>query len=259
MDELEAHGGRIRRAIEGRCVMGIVQTPSIARLAASVSRMAAPRVELTITSIDTPLQVRAMTDGSIDVAIGHAFPFATTPPNLTREPLATGRLDTAILPAGHRLAGRPSVRLHDLAGEPLVFMERSLDPDFHDLVLEAFALNGLVPTRGPAYRSLEVIWAMVAEGQGWTLGGDAQQDEPPGGTVGVVISDFSLPWGIDLLFAAGETRPTVLMVLDFVREAARQDLSREARSADRPGSLAGRGQNTPGSRRPTTRRQSRST
>jgi DNA-binding transcriptional LysR family regulator len=254
MDEFQSRGGRIQRAIEGRCVMGIVPTPTVARLGAAVvwrALRSEPHVELTVTNIDTPLQAAAVLDGSIDFAIGHAFPFATTPEKLVRESLSGGRLDTAILPATHRLAGRPAIKLHDLAGEPLVFLERSLDPSFYDLVMEAFALNGFVPTRGPAYESLEVMWAMVAAGQGWTLGGDTQRDEPPGGTVGVTISDFTLPWGVDLLYAAGESRPSVLSMLKLVREAAKANvLTREAPLADRPASPDAPDQTPPATQQP---------
>ncbi|MBX3619834.1 MAG: LysR family transcriptional regulator [Rhizobacter sp.] len=73
------------------------------------------------------------------------------------------------LPAGHRLARKRGVGLHDLAGEPLFWFERARQPAFFDHCQQVFVRHGFTPRtlREPADH--HVLLAEVAAGKGVAL------------------------------------------------------------------------------------------
>ena len=72
----------------------------------------------------------------------------------------------AALPAGHRLAGRRSVRLTELAGEPLVLLAL---PESRGHFLSVFAEAGIDPAIAYETHSIEMARGLVANGYGYSL------------------------------------------------------------------------------------------
>jgi DNA-binding transcriptional LysR family regulator len=95
---------------------------------------------------------------------------------LTRPPLvddlATEAVLTepvaAVLPAGHRLAGRNELRLAELADEPWVLTTRSSWPPWHRHYDQDFARAGFVPRVVERGTSVQNLLALVAAGVGVT-------------------------------------------------------------------------------------------
>jgi hypothetical protein len=76
---------------------------------------------------------------------------------------------------------------------------------------------GIEPSPRDEYDGLETLWALVAERRGWLLGAASQRRQPPPRTVGVPLTDLSLPWGAELLQRSDEQRPLVLRVAEIIR------------------------------------------
>jgi DNA-binding transcriptional LysR family regulator len=223
LDMLPAEISRGLRETEGRFVIATVPTPAGSRmLVATMRRMASamPDVSLTVESMSTARHAAALRDGRVDLALGHAYLPIVDDRGVTRERLSEDTLGVALLPAAHPLATRTSIEARELAEMPFVFIPRALHPRFHDLVLEKLASVGLTPRRGSAHEGMLTRWAMVAAGRGWVLGSTSQLAEPPSGVVGVRISDFSLPWGLDLVYRSDESRQRVLALITLAREVA---------------------------------------
>jgi DNA-binding transcriptional LysR family regulator len=73
------------------------------------------------------------------------------------------------MPRGHRLAGSASVTLQQLAQEPLIWFERSLNPRLHDAVWSGFHLQGLKMNVAHQTAVESSRLALVAGGLGVTL------------------------------------------------------------------------------------------
>jgi hypothetical protein len=78
------------------------------------------------------------------------------------------RLDPVgvLLPAGHQLAGRASVPVAMLSGEPLLLSPEARAPEFNQFVLELFRSTGFTPTMYPgSVGSVRASAGLVARGR----------------------------------------------------------------------------------------------
>jgi DNA-binding transcriptional LysR family regulator len=120
-----AHGqlDALRRLDAGRVQLGGVPTASVALLPAVMTalRHRAPGLELTVSEDNTPGLLASLRRGALDVAVVTDFhqqqlasydDIHTVP--LLQDPLLLA------LPAAHRLARQPAIRLAELAGETWV-------------------------------------------------------------------------------------------------------------------------------------------
>jgi hypothetical protein len=73
------------------------------------------------------------------------------------------------------------------------------------------------------------VWPLAGQGKGWCLGFLSQRERPPLGTVGVPIAGLDLPWGIDILSREHEPNPSVRVVMDSLKVAAKHKVSRRAK------------------------------
>jgi DNA-binding transcriptional LysR family regulator len=217
---------RAKRQIEGRCVIGTVATAASSELLAYVTQACAtryPDIELVVQEMTTPEQRTALGSADIDLGLAHALP---TPgwnrgDTIVATRLLNDRLDTALLARGHPLASRQQIEPFELANLPFLFMDRSLHPAFYDRVHGAFVALGLRPRVDGTYDALQTVWALAAQGKGWTIGFHSQLDRSPVGTVAVRVAGFSLPFGLELLSRRGEASPAVLTVIAAFRELRR--------------------------------------
>jgi hypothetical protein len=77
-----------------------------------------------------------------------------------------------------------------------------------------FARLGFEPRLEATYDGLRTIWQSVALGHGWAMGFSSQCDDPPSGTASVPIDELSIPWGLDVLVRADDSRSLILDVVD---------------------------------------------
>ena len=107
-----------------------------------------PKIRLELNESPTSAQLAALTAG--EIACGFFHPDATTPGLRTRELLR--EKNGVLLPADHPLAGRPALRLRELAEVPWVLFPRAHNPGFYDRILAAFSRAGATP------RIAEEVW-----------------------------------------------------------------------------------------------------
>jgi DNA-binding transcriptional LysR family regulator len=124
-----------------------------------------PDVELRTEDCPVGEMVARVRDGRLDVGV-------TRPPLIDDDLLATEVILTepvaAVLPAGHPLGGRPSLRLGDLSDERWVLTERSSWPPWHDKYDEDFRQAGFAPDVAQRGSSVQGLLALVAAGVGVT-------------------------------------------------------------------------------------------
>ncbi len=172
--ELQALGsgqsGHVRIAFTGLAMATVL--PRILR--EFTARFPGIRVEL--NESPTSAQLPALLAG--DIACGFFHPDAPAPGVQTR--LLLRERNGVLLPASHPLAGRPALRLRDLAATPFVLFPRAHNSGFYDRVLAAFARAGVTP------RIADEVWprangiGLVRAGLGATLmpPSEAQQLPP---------------------------------------------------------------------------------
>jgi DNA-binding transcriptional LysR family regulator len=130
-----------------------------------------PAVEVECRDIFSSFQTEALRDGEIDIGF-------------LRPPIDQVNLDCAllfeehfvvVLPKTHRLAKRRSLKLKDVADEPLIIFDRKLSSGLYDKILGLFSRQGFTPhltmTHVEAHEEAGAI--MVASGKAIFLGAGA--------------------------------------------------------------------------------------
>jgi DNA-binding transcriptional LysR family regulator len=138
----EGEVGHIRVAFTGLAMATVL--PGVLR---EFSRRFA-RVRVELNEMPTASQLTGILAG--ELACGFYHPEAPTPGLRTR--LLLRERNGVLLPADHPLAGRRTLRLHDLPATAFVLFPRSHNPGFYDRVLAAFAHAGVTP------RIAEEVW-----------------------------------------------------------------------------------------------------
>ncbi|MDP9376227.1 MAG: LysR substrate-binding domain-containing protein [Actinomycetota bacterium] len=107
--------------------------------------------------------------GTVDVAV-----VAGKPEGLELQPFVTDDL-LAVVPTGHRLATRASVRAADLADEPFILTRAGCER----LVLATLASRGITPSVAHEVTEASSILAMVGEGLGVSIMPSLAAPKPP--------------------------------------------------------------------------------
>jgi DNA-binding transcriptional LysR family regulator len=230
---------RVKRSVEGRCMIGTVATAAASALLARVTARCAelyPNLQVVVNEVPSAEQRLALLSATIDLGLAHALPEApgALDERIVAEPLIEDRLECALLKQDHPLARSRIIEARQLADVPFLFMDRTYQPEFYDRVFGALAELGLRPRTEATYDALQTAWALVAQGKGWTLGFESHRRRAPAGTAAVQIAGFSLPFGIDLLSRRGESAPTVVAVASLFLEGH----TRRRRARDRRGNGA---------------------
>ncbi|MGE5802669.1 MAG: LysR substrate-binding domain-containing protein [Gemmatimonadota bacterium] len=230
---------RVKRSVEGRCMIGTVATAAASALLARVTTRCGelyPNLQVVVNEVPSAEQRLALLSATIDLGLAHALPAApgALDERIAAEPLLEDRLECALLKQDHPLARSRIIEARQLADVPFLFMDRAYQPEFYDRVFGALAELGLHPRTEATYDALHTAWALVAQGKGWTLGFESHRRRAPAGTSAVQIAGFSLPFGIDLLSRRGESAPTVVAVASLFLEGH----TRRRRARDRRGNGA---------------------
>jgi DNA-binding transcriptional LysR family regulator len=179
-----------------------------------------PAIRVAIKEGDIAGHWAGLQHNEVDVTIG-TKPWGRLK-ELHCEMLLDDVVDMAILSQNHPLAGRPSLKLSDLAGEMLLMYDETvLNYDDHDL-FAAFRKVGFDPDEMRILPSSEALLAMVAAGRGWSLHRRSLRNRIPGVAM-VPIEDFDLPFPVALLRRADETRPIVVTVMRRIHQLAARD------------------------------------
>lgn len=132
-------------------------------------RQLAPDVRLQLSEMYTEPQYAALLAGQIDVGFVRDEPSHLQDARnlrltvIDREPLLLA------LPAGHALAGRPSITLADVADDAFVSQPRELASTLYDKLVKLAAKAGFKPTIGQHAQQINGLLALVAAGLGLAL------------------------------------------------------------------------------------------
>jgi DNA-binding transcriptional LysR family regulator len=126
-----------------------------------------------------------------------------------------------ILPSAHRLTKRKSLRLKDVADEPLIIFDRSFSSGLHDKILGLYSRQGLTPhfavTHVEAHEEAGAV--MVASGRAIFIGAGAIVTRSVSGIelACVPLNEADAKIEVYMSWRKNEESPVLLSFLDSVR------------------------------------------
>lgn len=225
----EASDGRIGTIVigfePGSGYLGLLST-IVAKL-----RKRQPRVRVKLVPMISTEQWEALRLGEIGLAYGNELPDDSA---LRSVVLSRTRLGIR-LPKEHRLAKKATLKVEDLANEPILMGPRRLRPRLYDDIIAAVRGRGVVLNLAPDVGDGEAVWTLVSSGLGITfaaesgarfleagaaLGGSAELEHAavwrPLSNLGVELRDVAI-WRAD-----ATRSPLLHPLIDIVGEVRTQ-------------------------------------
>lgn len=212
---------------------GIVRIGLASGLGGAVSKVVfehrkrLPAVDVECRDIFSTLQNEALHKGEID--IGFLRP-PVDQANLECELLFEEEF-VVVLPKTHRLAKRRSLRLKDVADEPLIIFHRSFSSGLYDKILGLFSKQGFTPhllvTHVEAHEEAGAI--MIASGKAIFLGAGAAVNRTVSSLelASVRLNEPDAKIEVYAAWRKGEESAAVLDFLDSVRRVFRLSARKE--------------------------------
>ena len=123
----------------------------------------------------------------------------------------------AVVPAGHRLAGRQTVAVEELKNESFVFLTKEESVIPHDHALRLCREAGFTPNIVASYPNVETVVMMVRAGAGIALLSPFAPLEGLSGVVCVGL-DRSPEVSLDLLWRVDNANPAVELLVECARQ-----------------------------------------
>jgi DNA-binding transcriptional LysR family regulator len=221
-DAIQAANRALRGAL-GQCMLATISTPIGIHVVASVLAECTrtdPLLAIEIVEVPSISQQSALLSATVDLGFSAVSLSAEVDSSIVREHMLDDPLDCILIGCDHPLALRDRVRLPELESLPFLFSTRDSHPAFHDQVMHRLQRLELRSPVDATYQSLHLRWSRAAEGKGWCLGFRSQRAHPPRGTVALGVDDLHVPWGMDLLWRAGENREMVWKLIASFRRAS---------------------------------------
>jgi DNA-binding transcriptional LysR family regulator len=213
----------------GRAVRGEIGTVRLAFLTTTANYLLPPIVRV-IRERFPDLEVTTAEAAIAELVDGlrqHRFDLA-----FTRPPLVTGLASRtllteevcAVLPADHPLAGRASLKLADLAGEPWVLTPRTSWEPWHHSYDADFAAAGFTPRVVQRAATVQGLLGLVAAGVGVTRLTRSSHSLRRSGVAFVPLQDDVAR--TELVWLPGHDNPAIPVIADVAAElAATTDLT----------------------------------
>jgi DNA-binding transcriptional LysR family regulator len=217
---------RVQAAIDD--VRGVI---GLAFLSSTANYMLPPVVRavrarfpgVALTTHDVPID--ELVDGLRTGRFDAAFTRPPLVPDLATRVLATEPV-CAVLPTGHPLAGRSSLRLADLAGERWVLTPRDSWPPWHEKYDREFAAAGFTPDVVQRAAGVPNLLGLVAAGVGVTRLAGSAHSIRRGGVVFVPLAGEQAATVV--AWSPGRSNPLLPELLELTGELARTvDLTSE--------------------------------
>jgi DNA-binding transcriptional LysR family regulator len=212
---------RVGRSEIGKLTIGFTVSAGIHPFVPRVihaCRQRYPDVTITLLEQTTNALVAAVRDGQADLAFIRApvqVMAGVQVETLMDEPMV------AVLPRGHRLAGKAAIRLRDLDGEPFVFYPRKVGTGIFDAVVQACQSCGFTPQVRVEVPQMTSLITFVAAGMGVSLVPDTMRQLKPEGVVYVPLADAEVPQAhLAMAFNPGALSGALDHFIARVREAA---------------------------------------
>lgn len=163
-DELKATAADLGGGLSGRLVVGCFSTIAplvLPRVFDEFARLY-PEVQVEHFEADFDVLERGILEGTCEVAILYDHGLS---PQIAREVLAEVP-PYALLAADHPLAGRDSLSLRELAGEPLILLDNANARDYYRLL---FATVGIEPEIRYGTSTSAMVRSLVSRGLGFSI------------------------------------------------------------------------------------------
>ena len=169
IEAMKAMMHRLQQIEQPRFCIGFVASTLYGKLPEVIRRYRAARlkVELTLVELTSLEQTAALKEGRINAGFGRFL--LSDDPTIQRTLLRREKLSAA-LPQTHRLSrAAGSLKLEELAAEPLIIYPKAPRPSYADQVLALFRDRGLTPTVVHEVRELQTALGLVAAESGICL------------------------------------------------------------------------------------------
>lgn len=178
-----------------------------------------PEVELSLTDLRIPNQVRAVAERQLDIGFVHppVVHNALKVESILVEPLIVA------LPETHRLASEAEVALADLASEALIQFPRSINPSLYDEIVGLCRSSGFSPRIVREATPKQTIIGLVSVGLGISLLPACLQNLRRSGVVYRPIQGRTLSVDTSIIYRHEQPSPVLKAFLDIVRETTQKD------------------------------------
>jgi DNA-binding transcriptional LysR family regulator len=186
-----------------------------------------PAIDIECKDMFSSFQNEALHKGEIDIGF-------LRPPvdqvNLDCELLFEEEF-VVVVPKRHRLSKRRSVRLKEIADEPLIIFDRNFSSGLYDKILGLYSRQGFTPhlavTHVEAHEEAGAI--MIAAGKAIFMGAGATVNRSVSGIelVSVPLDEPEAKIEVYIAWRKGEDSPAILGFLDAVRRVFRRPAQKE--------------------------------
>ncbi|MEO3763460.1 LysR family transcriptional regulator [Streptomyces sp. B8F3] len=176
-----------------------------------------PGVELSVTELRIPDQIREVAEGRLHAGFVHP---PVSDPRLAVETVFTEELAVA-LPGGHPLAGRSRVDLAELAGTPLVQFPREINPPLFDDIVALCRAAGYTPPSLREASPKQTVIGLVAAGLGASLLPASLENLRRDGVVYRPLAGPGLTVDTSVIWRRTDRDPVLHAFLRVVREVCR--------------------------------------
>ena len=183
-----------------------------------------PTASVSITALESPFLESWLTEQRVDLGIVER---SKAPPATELIPLLTAD-EVCVLPAGHPLLKRRSLRLRDFAGQP--FVSFAPDDPYRTVIDQLFAAHGIERTLPVDTTSAASACALVERGLGLSLVNPLTALQRAGDKLHVRPVTFSVPFHVSLIRTPHRVRHPLEVALVEALQAGVSSLQRELRA-----------------------------
>ena len=202
----------------GRIGFGFARSSSrgLAASLVTASRKRSPGIVFSLESnVFAEEGLARLIDGTLDLALGR---WAKRPPGVTGRPVMVERL-CAALPEGHRLAGRSSVRVDELAEEDFITLPPHPSSTLRENTIALCVDAGFTPRIAQNAPDSQTIGALVAAGMGISVTfASVSANTREAGTVAVPLDIRQEPSTLYLAHRDNHGKASLGAVLDLAEE-----------------------------------------
>lgn len=193
-------------------------------------RTALPRVDLGLRPLDRVMQLKALNDSTLDLAI---LPAPPPTDDIESELLLEAPL-LAALPLLHPLAGRRSIPLAALASEPFILFPQAMHSRVLEIIISGCAAAGFAPKVVQEAEQMHTLVSLVSAGLGVTLVPHWVAAAHKLDIAYVEIDDDIPPYKILMAWRPDNTNPSIATFRSIAHRtlAARMPLVKAAGPAD---------------------------
>lgn len=182
-------------------------------------RLGEPNVELNLMPMGSQIQVEALRNGTLDVAIVYDVHHSREDLEVF-DHLDLGRSDIVLaLYPGHPLAHKEKIHTRDLAGERFLFAIRKAAPLYYDRLMQACLAHGVSPNIIQETATHTILLSLVAVGMGIGFT-EYSSDALAESVVQRHVEDLDVAFRIHVLWRRSDPSPAVLRFADAMRQAS---------------------------------------